>query len=172
MSWSSRRKHFKIFLASLHGASSAWPFNSCPTTGMMAVLGASQKTIGGNNGKAYPCLVLVFLLKCDVIGNVKLKCLAFPAGSKKRALAANALPPWKPSLTSLPMLCGGPKDTATGIFWRNSNPWTGQGLLCCLESSCKHINALDLWQLKNALGISSRNSICLLRLLWLGTARL
>ena len=40
------------------------------------------------------------------------------------------------------------------------------------SSSCKHINALDLWQLKNTLGISSRNSICLLRLLWLGTARL
>ena len=87
----------------------------------------------GNNGKAYPCLVLVvFLLKCDVIGNVKLKCLAFPAGSKKLAFAANALPPWKPSLTSLPMLCGGPKDTATGIFWRNSNPWTGQGLRTAL----------------------------------------
>ena len=28
MSWSSRRKHVNIFLASLHGASSAWPFNS------------------------------------------------------------------------------------------------------------------------------------------------
>ena len=124
-----KEKTFQDILASLHGASSAWPFNSCPTTGKMAVLGASQKTIGGNNGKAYPCLVLVFLLKCDVIGNVKLKCLAFPAGSKKLAFAANALPPRKPSLTSLPMLCGGPKDTATGIFWRNSNPWTGQGLL-------------------------------------------
>ena len=68
---------------------------------MMAVLGASQKTIGGNNGKAYPCLVLVFLLKCDVIG--KLKCLAFPAGSKKLAFAANALPPWGTCVKDQPL---------------------------------------------------------------------
>ena len=76
-------------------------------------------------GLPLPCPGVLAEVRCDW------KCQAevFGLPSKKLAFAANALPPWKPSLTSLPMLCGGPKDTATGIFWRNSNPWTGQGLL-------------------------------------------